>query len=95
MTKDFIRDDGKVRGCDSNIAKMNVFEMIYYRRELLFYNIRDAAGTFAEGCGMVAFATLNFAILIMFPITLPIAAWWYIRQAKKEVARHLKDSRKV
>ena len=85
MKKEFIRDDGKVRGCISNIAKMNVVEWIYYRRDMLFRSVVDTGETFVEGCAMVGFAILNFVILILSPITLPIIAWWQIRQAKKEM----------
>ena len=30
VKKDFIRDDGKVRYCDSNMSKMNILEFMYY-----------------------------------------------------------------
>lgn len=85
MKKEFIRDDDKVRRCVSNIAKMNVFELIYYRRDMLWRSIVESVGTFVEGCIMVLFSLINFAILIAFPITLPIVAWWQIRRAKKEM----------
>ena len=83
--KDFIRDGGKVRGCTSNIAKMNVFEWIYYRRNTIFNNVIDSIKVFGEGVCMVVFSIVNFAILIAFPVTLLIAAWWQIRKARKEM----------
>jgi hypothetical protein len=48
MKKEFIRDGGKVRRCVSNIAKMNVFELIYYRRDMLWRSIVESVGTFVE-----------------------------------------------
>ena len=83
--KEFIRDNGKVRECTSNIAKMNILEWIYYRWGMIYRNTVESITTGLEGIAMVLFMILNIIILILFPITLPVAAWLQIRAAKKEM----------
>lgn len=83
--KEFIRDNGKVRECTSNIAKMNILEWIYYRRGMIYRNTVESISTGIEGIVMFLSMLLNIMIIILSPITLPIAAWLQIRVAKKEM----------
>ena len=42
--KKYIRDDGKVRLCSSNIAKFNIFEFMWYHRRRVPEMIGDSIG---------------------------------------------------
>ena len=42
--KEYIMDDGRVRVCDSNIAKMNMFEYMWHMRYRLYGNIMETVG---------------------------------------------------
>ena len=99
--KDFITDDGKIRNCESNNAKMNIFEWIWYRKEdriLLF--LSDSLEQFKEGSFLLLASILNLSMIIFFPITFPLIAYINIKEAKKQVAIHeiykkqLADSKK-
>lgn len=84
MTKDYIKDDGKVRLCTSNIAKMNVFESMYYHRLRMLDDIIDGLKALYN-CWVVI---INIFIIISLPITYPMMAWWKIKLARKEMKRH-------
>lgn len=92
--KDFILDNGKVRNCESNNAKMNIFEWIWYRKEdriLLF--LSDSVEQFKEGFILLLASVLNLSMIVFFPITFPLIAYINIREAKKQVAIHEKYSK--
>lgn len=92
--KDFILDNGKVRNCESNNAKMNIFEWIWYRKEdriLLF--LSDSLEQFKEGFILLLASVLNLSMIVFFPITFPLIAYINIREAKKRVAIHEKYSK--
>ena len=84
MTKDYIRDDGKVRLCTSNIAKMNIFESMYYHRYRMWENIVEFIDDLKESVYLIR----ELFIIIILPIMYPIMAWWEIKKARKEVKRH-------
>lgn len=92
--KDFIRDDGKVRLCTSNLAKMNVLEFMWYKKDWLSEGIGFVWEQLQEGVPLIAAATVNFICLVLTPITYPIAAWYQIRRAKKEVEVYKNSSLK-
>ena len=55
MKKDFIRDDGKIRKCDSNLSKMNIFKFIYcyvfhwgYFRQIFSYIYESSKESFGS-----------------------------------------------
>jgi hypothetical protein len=83
--KDFLLDDGKVRLCTSNFAKMNILEFMWYKKEWFSEGFEFVWEQLCEGVPLVAAAIVNFACLLLAPVTFPIAAWFQIRQAKKEV----------
>lgn len=83
--KDFIRDDGKVRLCDSNFAKMNVFEFMWYKRSWFSEGVGFVLEQGKEGTFLIFAAIVNFLCLVFSPIVFPIFAWLQIRNAKKEM----------
>lgn len=87
--KEYIRDDGKVRNCDSNIAKMNVFEYMYYMRHTLKDNIVSTIQEFLDNWHIL----VNMLLIIALPIYYPIMAIEHIRSAKKSVKEY--DAEKV
>ena len=78
--KDYIRDDGEVRLCDSNIAKMNVFELMYYHRHRTMGDVIECAKEFLP-------ALVNMATIIILPVVYPIFCYRRILSARKEVER--------
>jgi hypothetical protein len=90
--KDFLLDDGKVRLCTSNFAKMNIFEFMWYKKNWFLEGIEFIWEQLQEGIPLVAAAMINFICLLLTPITFPIAAWYQIRQAKKEVEAYENSS---
>ncbi len=88
--KDFIRDEGKVRECMSNIGKMNVLEFMWYRKGLIRLALIDTVNGFHEGFSLVLTSVVGLVVLILLPITFPIAAFITIRNAKKKMALHEK-----
>ena len=83
--KDYIiNNDGKVRICDSNIAKMNIFEWMYYRRMELLYQIKFILDQLKEGFTLIGTALINLLIIPLYPIVGILA----IIKAKREVAKH-------
>lgn len=79
----YIRDDGVVRLCPSNVAKMNLFECMYYHLPRMRYQILDVANDIVHD---VLPTLLNIALIIILPISYPIMALIEIRTAKKFVA---------
>jgi hypothetical protein len=88
MAKDYIRDDGRIRMCDSNLAKMNIFEGIYYNSKVYYEYMCELPGVTKDALWYTFIFINNFMILISFPITLPIFAYFRIRNAKKEVQKN-------
>lgn len=91
MSKDFIRDDGKVRRCSSNIAKMNMLEFIYY---MLFHweciqNISiDIIDCIKDGFEYLVGVLIGVLQLILLPLFLIMWSVVHIKRAKKECARN-------
>lgn len=86
--KNFIRDEnGSVKECQSNIAKMNILEWIWYFGTSFFTEgIEFIWNQFKEGVPLVFAAIVNtLSLLVFLPITLLIAAKIRIKDAKKEV----------
>jgi hypothetical protein len=86
MAKDYIRDEGRVRMCDSNI-------IIWYRKffyDDLRYNIWECLKTIWEG--LLGFAVLFFHIILMilFPISFPYVAYRRIAWSKEQCERREK-----
>jgi alanine dehydrogenase len=79
--KEYIRDDGKVRCCESNIAKMNVIEYMYHMRFRLWQNIVTAIKEFLDSWSIL----VNMLLIVALPIYYPIMAIQHIRSAKKAV----------
>jgi len=88
--KEYIRDDGKVRECTSNIAKMNIFEYMFYRKAIILRTLRDSLQNLFEGLHLVVYGVINLLIILTLPISYPLAAYMNIRRAKKEMELHEK-----
>ena len=89
--KDYIRDNGHVRLCASNVAKMNLLESMYYHRLVMWANIVDAINDLRKHLYII----INVLIIFTLPVIYPIMAWWEIHKAKKEMdAEHGKEWRR-
>lgn len=91
MKKEFIKDDGKIRNCTSNIAKMNILEYTWF--DLTCNNILKnvflgVIEQYIEAFKNLFQATAFMIGLIFFPIALPIKAYFSIKYAKKEMEDH-------
>ena len=75
----FIRDDGVVSNCTSNVAKMNIIEWVWYIREL------DIVSTFKESVVDVVVGIAALVAIVLLPIFYPIIAYIRIREAKKSM----------
>ena len=92
MTKNYIRDNGKIRYCNSNIAKMNIFEYILFDiKTLYFRSILEIGKQLFNDSKIFAIDFVNnlfsLILFILFPITLPLRAIIGIRSAKKELEK--------
>ena len=93
MKKDFIMDNGKVRNCHANVAKMNAFEYVYYdfkdwgaMRHFLYYFMDIVKEFFkATFCLFV-----NILSLVFFPIVLLAQAQYEINKSKKFCVQYMK-----
>lgn len=86
IKKDYILDNGKIRNCKVNIAKMNVFEYIkfdIFQNKILKHGIKEIAKMYKEGFECLLFAIVSTILIIFFPITLTVKAVYKIKDAKK------------
>lgn len=88
MKKEFIRDDGIVRNCVANIAKMNIFEFMWYNWREAFSPVTEFVYFLKESVAGLSLFLANLAIFILFPITIPLHSYFVIRDAKKQVEKH-------
>lgn len=86
MKKEFIKDEGRIRRCDSNLSKMNIVEFMYchvfhwrYFEEILGYIIECVK----ESAEYISGLIINLVFLLFTPITLILCAIVQIRNAKK------------
>ncbi len=77
--EEYIKDNGRVRLCPSNIAKMNIFESMYYHRFRMWENIVDVTGDLIENLYLIR----ELFILLILPLAYPYMAWWEVRKAQK------------
>ena len=78
--KDFIKDGDKIRKCDSNFAKMNMFEYMRY-----FYKWHEYF--FIFNFKEVLHAVLIFLSLLLFIILIPIVPFIRMAMAYKKIKR--------
>ena len=92
FNKDFVKDNGKIRMCDSNIAKMNIIEYLILKR--FFINtIKDTFSyvvTILKNILELLVFILFILLLIVAPISFPIIAYLHIRESKKNVIKYNK-----
>lgn len=87
MKKDYLTDDGKVRGCYKNYAKMNVFEYVYYsifHWNRYKYACKTIAKEFIELISSFLILFIDLIAFIFYPIFLLIQGFFVIRKAKKK-----------
>lgn len=92
MKKEYIRDDGKIRNCNSNIAKMNIFEYMwmdvfrngFFSTMFKYYILENGI----EAAKYLGAFLLNLIMFILFPVALTIRAYSNIKSAKKSVEKH-------
>lgn len=87
--KNYIRDNGKVRNCPANLAKMNVFEYIYYYKfkniiSNIFWSFKNYPFDIRLYIGLIL-------LIAFFPLNLFIISYFEIRENKKFVKQHSKD----
>jgi Na+-transporting methylmalonyl-CoA/oxaloacetate decarboxylase gamma subunit len=83
--KEFIRDDGKVRECASNIAKMNILEYMWYQKAIIPRVLKESIENLIEGMSLVMAGLITLFLIIILPISYSITAYINIHQAKEEV----------
>lgn len=85
---DTIYGKDTVRRCDSNIAKMSVWEWCYYKITHWGY-FSEICSILGEEIGEVVknliYLTINLIALILLPITLPLTARRSIKEAKESI----------
>ena len=88
FNKDFIRNDnGKIRNCDANIAKMNIFEYLIYKR-FFISTMKDNFGYTLDLFKELGLFILFILLLIVAPISFPIIAYLHIRESKKNIIKY-------
>lgn len=86
--KELIKNkNGRVVLCDSNIAKMNIFEFMYYHRYIV---VEDLVSTLKDFFELI----IPILTFILLPIIYPFIALYRIQKAKKEVQKY-KDREKI
>ncbi|MEK4006453.1 hypothetical protein [Paenibacillus sp. FSL H3-0333] len=88
----FIQDDGKVRFCRSNIAKMTLWEYCYLEltdRNILGYTLKESLNNAVEGIKYLTFCFCELFSILLFPIALPIVAQKAIKQEKNNLKSKL------
>jgi len=93
MNKDYIFDNGKIRNCTSNIAKMNVLEYVFFdvKNGFFKYALQDIIEQFLEGFKglmLLLCAIFNVMLVVFFPVTLWIRAILAIKNARKEIEKY-------
>ena len=84
----YIKDnDGTVRACTSNVARMNIFEYMYLFRHILKDNIISMTKEFLE-CWSIL---MNMLLILILPVYYPIMAYQHIKRAKKEMKKYNKN----
>ncbi len=84
MSKAYIRDNGKVRMCASNVAKMNLFEVVYYSTSLKAFG-----GGLTEALRNLA-ASVGTILAIPF---LPILIFWFAYKRRQRDRKLVKSER--
>jgi len=79
MSKNFIMYNGRISFCQSNVAKMNIVEYIYYKRFIL---LEDIITVHAATCDLL----IAVVTLAVSPIIFPFHAYRVIKDAKRAVA---------
>jgi hypothetical protein len=85
--KDYIRDNGGIRYCDSNIAKMNIFEFWWHfeRRgfwKRFFAGIIDGVKYLGKGIILILFTV---TIPVSYPALIWVSIYKKIKRAKEEL----------
>lgn len=79
MKKYIKNDNGSIRICSSNIAQMNIFEWMYYRRYLLSTGVLLVGDQIIKGVSLIGASVINTLLFLIYPIIGILE----IRKAKK------------
>ena len=86
-------DDGKIRDCYANVAKMNILEhMKFYwitqkeYRHLPSYILENLKDLWE---GLFPLIT-NLIFFLTFPISIPLKSYYHIRHAKKQCSKNVR-----
>ena len=92
MSKEYIKDDGKVRKCASNLAKMNMLEWVYhYFKD--WNGLSEIKYHFIEDVKNLCIHVIDLLLVVFFPIIVIIKAIVSIHSAKKEYMRWKKEQK--
>ncbi|APH20859.1 hypothetical protein [Clostridium botulinum] len=84
--KNYIKDDGKIRNCYSNIAKMNLLELMYCRLFLWDWNIisilLEDLEDVIDGFKSLLKFIWDVLKIILLPITLIVTSTIILKQIK-------------
>ena len=76
MTKNYIKDNGRVRLCASNVAQMNLLEAMYYHRFKIIIDIKENV-----------YLLRDAFILLILPLAYPFMAWQEVQKARKDMEK--------
>jgi hypothetical protein len=76
----------KVRKCTSNVAKMNIFEFMYYLDQ--WDLVKQLRGGYIIGLKGLGTLIMTIVVTVLFPIFMVLRAIFTIRDAKKQVRKH-------
>lgn len=85
--KEYIRDDGKIRSCSKNVARMNIFEFIIFDIKNGFFKtaILNTTEQYLDCFKIMLCAIFNTIGVVLFPISLIIKAMLSIKRAKADM----------
>lgn len=88
FNKDFIKDNGQIRNCSSNIAKINVLELMYVKvfqwnfLKYIFHTYFECIKTTVLD---IIVLLINTILLILFPISFFVMCYLEIIKERKYV----------
>jgi hypothetical protein len=97
FNKGFIKDNGQIRNCSSNIAKMNILELMYvkiFQWNFLGYTMYIYFECVKTAILNVIILLLNTVLLILFPISFFVMCYLEIIKERKYI-KQVNNTKKV
>lgn len=88
MKKEYIRDNGKIRNCSSNVAKMGFFRYIIFDivdKNFFGYVFKELGREVIETSYSIFQLLINILFVICFPVTLALRSIYYRKRSKKDI----------